>query len=620
MDINNRLCLIWGGLAYNAYNTYVATEDLSVFTRRTNAEGAEFYARTMSALRSDLLRGLSTGKFECTARFKCKTDSTLPAFLYNAWSQVFTDEGLTRDDIDVGAVDCLSQLTAVFSKVKGGHTPESEVKLVDNFIRNEENLFSSRIDLTRLIAGRIPLGNILKSASETLSKVLGAVNPREISPRHSAGVSSCGTPLWRRYKLPPYIAKLHTYWDYTEYCTLGATHVADKLYSTLCIPEGETRAKVLIVPKNAKTGRLISCEPAPHMYVQQGLKALLCDRAPRHNLTRSSVYFTDQRPNQRAARLGSQNYQFDSPDNLASLDLSDASDLIRLDLVQYLFPCEWGEALTRCRTEQTVLPDGRVLTLSKHAPMGSATCFPVMAYVIWSLLNAAIPQHIDGRKTTILVYGDDIIVPARYAERAMEVLEAVHLKVNRDKSFYRGPFRESCGKEYVKGTDVTPVYLRKLPHDGLDSRDALISFANNLFDKFGEEQQWLVERLDRHYGRLPRVAYDQSHRVRASYNPDIWVDDWQQSRMRRDPTYQPTISGVLWSWTPDNRGLQRRPCKIDPYRAEYKILVAVPVKVKYPKHDWSQVFRALVNPRREPALGIDAVANRVSYKWVWTAL
>jgi hypothetical protein len=84
----------------------------------------------------------------------------------------------------------------------------------------------------------------------------------------------------------------------------------------------------------------------------------------------------------------------------------------------------------------------------------------------------------------VTVFGDDITVPKRYAPYVMLALEYFGLKVNRDKSFHQGLFRESCGTDAYAGNIVTPVYVRTLfPHDKEDAGEAVssISTANQLF-------------------------------------------------------------------------------------------------------------------------------------------
>jgi len=62
---------------------------------------------------------------------------------------------------------------------------------------------------------------------------------------------------------------------------------------------------------------------------------------------------------------------------------------------------------------------------------------------------------------SVRVYGDDIIVPTYCAESVADTLESFGILVNRNKSFWNGKFRESCGKEYYDGHDVSIVKVRR---------------------------------------------------------------------------------------------------------------------------------------------------------------
>jgi len=102
--------------------------------------------------------------------------------------------------------------------------------------------------------------------------------------------------------------------------------------------------------------------------------------------------------------------------------------------------------------------------------MGSATCFPVEAMVFLTVVLLGIQDSLSrsltkGDLKTILrkvrVYGDDIIVPVEHVRSVVDSLEAFGLKVNTRKSFWTGKFRESCGKDYYAGSDVTVIYFRR---------------------------------------------------------------------------------------------------------------------------------------------------------------
>jgi hypothetical protein len=62
--------------------------------------------------------------------------------------------------------------------------------------------------------------------------------------------------------------------------------------------------------------------------------------------------------------------------------------------------------------------------------------------------------------TFYTVYGDDIVCPTAWVKEVFTILDSLGFLVNKEKSFVDGPFRESCGKEYLHGVDVTPIYYR----------------------------------------------------------------------------------------------------------------------------------------------------------------
>jgi hypothetical protein len=101
-----------------------------------------------------------------------------------------------------------------------------------------------------------------------------------------------------------------------------------------------------------------------------------------------------------------------------------------------------------------------------------------MALAIWAILTAAAPDA--EARESLLVYGDDVIVPTAYAADAIEQLESFGLKVNRDKSCTNGFFRESCGMDAYKGVDVTPLKLKTVWSSARSSSSyvAWIAYAN----------------------------------------------------------------------------------------------------------------------------------------------
>jgi len=211
------------------------------------------------------------------------------------------------------------------------------------------------------------------------------------------------------------------------------------------------------------------------MFIQQGLMRALYSHVEQHRLTRGFVNFEDQGVNRQLVEEASVHQ------GLATLDLKDASDRVRVDLVASLFPSNWVEALLACRTEYIKLPDGRRIgPVRKFAPMGSAVCFPIEALVFWSLLVA----HLN---VDVYVYGDDIIIPQHLFQDAVTTLESFDLRVNTEKSCHDTPFRESCGAEFFAGFDVGYVKLRHLVCDTVQSEVSTVEFVNNITDSYGDQ-------------------------------------------------------------------------------------------------------------------------------------
>lgn len=212
------------------------------------------------------------------------------------------------------------------------------------------------------------------------------------------------------------------------------------------------QGKVDFVRKTAKTDRTICVEPMLNGLVQLGIGDYIARR-----LRRQGVDLRDQTVNQRLARKGSLD------GSLATLDLSSASDLIAKGLVETLLPFEWWDFLRAFRTEEVLTPEGP-MRLEKFSSMGNGFTFALESLIFFCLAKAS--QEVSG-PGAVSVYGDDIIVPVAAVPLLVEVLTACGLTVNSKKSFWEGPFRESCGKDYFSGINVRPSYVK----DALSCRD-----------------------------------------------------------------------------------------------------------------------------------------------------
>jgi len=206
--------------------------------------------------------------------------------------------------------------------------------------------------------------------------------------------------------------------------------------------------RIVTVPKNYKTDRTIAIEPCMNMYIQKGIGGLI-----RKRLKLAGCDLDDQTRNQRLAQVGS------ISGLLATVDLSMASDTVSRQLVKALIRPDWHEALEQSRCEFGVLPSGEEIFYQKFSSMGNGYTFELESLIFYSLALAYCSIH--GEEAhRVSVYGDDIILPSSAVSGFSELISFLGFTPNGKKTFSSGPFRESCGKHYYLGQDVTPFYVR----------------------------------------------------------------------------------------------------------------------------------------------------------------
>lgn len=212
-------------------------------------------------------------------------------------------------------------------------------------------------------------------------------------------------------------------------------------------------SKLLTVPKNAKTDRVIAAEPTANIFLQLGVGAYL-----RSRLRSYGVDLNSQVRNQELAQKAVSS-------SLATLDLSAASDSIAVGLCKVLLPPEMFDVLYALRTPNYKLGE-EVHEFHKFSSMGNGYTFPLQSLLFWAAAKA-VCESSDARGP-IGVYGDDIIVPQSAAKQLIALLSGFGFKVNEDKSFISGRFFESCGKHYFDGVDVTPIYQKRPVDNALE--------------------------------------------------------------------------------------------------------------------------------------------------------
>lgn len=224
----------------------------------------------------------------------------------------------------------------------------------------------------------------------------------------------------------------------------------------------EVRGSVMFtVPKNSEIDRVACKEPEANMYMQRGVGNYIRDALR----SKRGINLQDQTANQRLAKQGSRY------GNLATLDLSSASDLISTQLVYSLLPLDWFLLLDAIRVKRTDI-DGEEHELRMFSSMGNGFTFELESLIFYALISAV--TYCLGVRGRISVFGDDLIVPSAAAGMVRKVFAWFGFKVNAKKSYWTGPFRESCGKHYFNGCDVTPFFIR----ERISSMPVLINILN----------------------------------------------------------------------------------------------------------------------------------------------
>lgn len=211
------------------------------------------------------------------------------------------------------------------------------------------------------------------------------------------------------------------------------------------------------VPKDATKDRGIAIEPSINVYYQLAIGGHIRDRLKRVGIDLNE----GQGIHQRFAEDASRDPDFLVPGGMATIDLKSASDSVTRNLVKLLFPEEWYTVLESLRSPATQL-NGRWYYLEKFSSMGNGFTFELETLIFLSVALAVCGSggH-PGR--TVLVYGDDIIVPCRHASTLLSVLRFLGFTANHRKTFLESHFRESCGGDFFRGKPVRAHFVKELP-------------------------------------------------------------------------------------------------------------------------------------------------------------
>lgn len=467
--------------------------DFETISKRVEHEGISFLTITLPNFAKDFERCLELGKVDSSffSGFKRQRGTVIPRFLRGLLSLVFDSKtGVLLDEPNVCAISDIRQVCLMCKKV--------ELECSENRIDSAYTKFvETEHELDRVI-GELPteLRKEFRRLSYVLwgSTILDHSKFREIEdslanyshvPKHGPGATAERISGNAKYDLLRWHSRLDQYFPFDLFGSSRPDLVLEGLDSVEFVdPDAELPVRVISVPKTLKTPRIIAIEPVCMQYAQQSVLELLVPAVESHPLSRGSVNFTRQDFNREIARISSRGDL-----GLATLDLSEASDRVHCSLVDDLLcgnPNLRG-AVMACRSTRADIPGYGVKTLSKFASMGSALCFPIESMVFYTVILLAMHRaqnirptwdSIMNLKQGVRVYGDDLIVPVDMVRSIVDLLEAFGLKVNENKSFWNGKFRESCGMDAYDGQCVTPTYVRRLPPSDRQCAHEIVSWTD----------------------------------------------------------------------------------------------------------------------------------------------
>jgi len=491
-----------------------ATSDINTVRSRIEHEGLSFLTITLPDLGKATQKWLDQGEVGIHPSFN-RGRGSLPVFLRGFFSRVFDRKtGVLLDDPCIDSIIAIRQLTLMFGKIELPCTPARVHKAMLGYVECEKEVRQVDMKLTERDLDEFQLMSDLLFR-EVFTQMDRDVYYGELLPKHGPGATAEKLTANGKYRQSTWTRRLEEVLPSNEYLIPNSRFSEDLDKVHFLEPGSELPVRVISVPKTLKTPRIIAIEPACMMYTQQALLQCFLSAFRRDELLRGLIGFDDQGPNQALACQG-------SVDNrTATLDLSEASDRVSNQLVRRMVS-RWPhlhKAIDATRSRRADVRGVGVIRLAKYASMGSALCFPVEAMVFTTIIFLGIQRSLNTTLTrkdiksflgSVRVYGDDLVVPVDHVSSIVQTLEHFGARVGLDKSFWTGRFRESCGKEYFNGHDVSLVKVRQvLPSTIADATGVIsaVSLRNQLYlAGYWRTVGWLDKHLRRMLKHFPAVA------------------------------------------------------------------------------------------------------------------
>jgi hypothetical protein len=534
--------------AAEAYPTLGAEfeRDLTRLEVAVESRGIRVYLEDLPAIGKHLDRCLSTRQYELSGLPLTKRYSgtvVIPKFLRGLYLLVFDCSGSLKEDCDHQAVCFLRQILYAAKKAVYDAGDDAVRDAVLDFVATdielpepesfwdaqggagpESSQFYQGFGSSDLIRGRAELlGKLcpqmstfltnLDVVSREVTSALGSYDPMQWRFRHGPGAISEVTGPSNKYCWTNWSESLETEYPLADCGFHSHSSWADRVTNGPPIGSEDPWSRLVAVPKTFSGPRLIAAEPSEHQWCQQNSWHYFCSRTRRSWLS-LFLDFQDQRRNQELCARGSET------GHLATVDLKSASDRVTCHVVGQYFRSnpKLLSCLRASRTrsvKQLLTPKApELIRLKKFSTMGSANTFPVQSLIFLGIAVAATltsrglrptKENIKSLAGEVAVFGDDIVVPVDSRGVFVDALEVLYFKVNTNKSFWSGNFRESCGVDSFHGVNVTPVYWKRFFDERKpESLASVVETSNNFYMKFLlRTSAYLASTLPR---RVPQVA------------------------------------------------------------------------------------------------------------------
>jgi hypothetical protein len=450
-----------------------------------------------------------------------------------------TDVGLDFwPDMTVKQAAAVNLLNAFLKKLRTGRTGKTDERALEKFLACNRACETWRLDMSTIdTKTEIILGTVRqylddfwhRGGHSLVDHDYDVLERGALGPGVSLG-SRANDFYSKLFSSPLSVSDPSLYFWYSRYIwSLPEWSIAEQIRTQYFgEPYVAKSSRLSFVPKNDEISRCICIEPTLNVFYQLGFGRILEDRL----YERFGISLSSQPQKNRAlARLGS------ITDGLATLDLSSASDSISLAMLRYLLPRSFYERLCRYRSKAVEVKGRGTVELHMVSTMGNGYTFPLQTIIFSAVVTACmafrgIPSKSARSHELWSVFGDDIICPASCSSDVVAILALLGFKVNSDKSFVKGPFRESCGSDFFNGSDIRGVYVKTLRTP--EARYSVINLLARFSTKTGISLSRTIGRLIHTVDWLPVPPWE-------DYSSGIHVPESLARNLEKDPDTQSRI-------------------------------------------------------------------------------